>query len=329
MLTRALRHLRHVALIITLCVGALACATVMAQSASWPTRAVRLIVGFPGGSTPDTAARTLAEGLAKVWGRPVVVEAKVGASGNIAADAVAKANDDHTLGVVINGNLTTSKLLNPKLSFDPAKDLLLLSLIATSPLVLVAPADMPSGASWISAVRAAGDKLSYGSVGVGSVGHLGIEVILSAIGNPGVVHVPYNSNPAIITAMLGGQVHMALMPPAVAMPQVKAGKLQAVGLTGPRSAMAPEVPALTELGVRMNALEVWVALVAPSHLSRAAQERVAHDLPALLKETDTRQRLRAGGWEPVGSSSVILVNRVREETRMFGDIIAARGIRLD
>ncbi|MEY2622509.1 MAG: hypothetical protein RIT26_2329 [Pseudomonadota bacterium] len=302
----------------------------LAQSvASWPSKPVRLIVGFPGGSTPDTAARALAEGLAKAWGQAVVVEAKVGAGGLIASDFVAKSSDDHTLGVVINGNLTTAKLLNPKLSHDPAKDLWPVSLIATAPLVLVAPADWPTGSAWVSAVRNAGDKLSYGSVGIGSVGHLGVEVIKAAIGAPGAVHVPYNGNPAILTAMLGGQVQMALMPPAVAQPHIKSGKLQAVGLTGPRSPMAPEIPSLGEAGVRMSPLEVWVALVAPSSLSKAAQDRLAVDIPALLKEAETRQRLLAGGWDPIGSSHNVLVQRVREETRILGDIIAARGIKLE
>ncbi len=314
---------------IAVCVWVAVSAPLWAQTATWPSKPVRLIVGFPGGSTPDTAARALAEGLSKVWGQAVVVEAKVGAGGNIAADFVSKANDDHTLGVVINGNLTTAKLLNPRLSYDPTKDLLPVSLIATAPLLLVSPVDMPAGAAWVSAVRAAGDKLSYGSVGIGSVGHLGIEVIKSAIGSTGAVHVPYNGNPAVITAMLGGQVQMALMPPAVAMPHIKAGKLQAVGLTGPRSAMASDVPSLSEAGVRISPLEVWVALVAPANLSRVAQDRLATDLPALLKEADTRQRLVAGGWEPMGSSSAALASRVRDETKLLGDIISARGIRLE
>lgn len=295
----------------------------------WPNKMVRIIVGFPGGSTPDIAARALADGLSKLWGQPVVVEAKTGAGGNLAADFVAKANDDHTLGVVINGNLTTAKLLNPKLAYDPVKDLLPLSLVATAPLVLVAPPDQPAGPGWVSAARSAGDKWSYGSVGVGSVGHLGIEVIKAAVGNTGAVHVPYNGNPAVITAMLGGQIQMALMPPGVALPQVKAGKLQAIGLAGPRSPLAPELPSLTEAGVRMNPLEVWTALVGPASLSKAAQDRLARDVPALLKENETRQRLLAGGWDPQGSSSAVLTARVREETRVLGDIISARGIKLE
>jgi len=310
---------------------ALAVLTVLPAQAqtTWPTKMVRIVVGFPGGSTPDIAARALADGLAKVWGQPVVVEAKTGAGGNLAADFVAKATDDHTLGVVINGNLTTAKLLNPKLSYDPVKDLLPLSLIATAPLVLVAPADQPASAAWVAAARTAGDKWSYGSVGVGSVGHLGVEVIKAAIGNTGAVHVPYNGNPAVITAMLGAQVQMALMPPGVALPQVKAGKLQAIGVAGPRSPLAPDVPALADAGVRMNPLEVWTALVGPANLSKAAQDRIARDLPALLKDNDTRQRLLTGGWDPQGSSSAVLATRVRDETRVFGEIITARGIKLE
>ena len=98
-----------------------------AQTATWPSKPVRIVVGFPGGSTPDAAARTLAEGLSKALGQPVIVENKAGASGNIAAELVAKATDDHTLGVVINGNLTTAKLLSAQLPYDPIRDFSYLS----------------------------------------------------------------------------------------------------------------------------------------------------------------------------------------------------------
>lgn len=303
--------------------------TAFAQAAAWPSKPVKLLVGFPGGSTPDTAARALADSLAKTWGQPVVVENRPGASGNLAADAVAKAADDHTLGVVINGNLTTARQLNPKLAFDPAKDFAFVSLLATAPLVLVTPADQPQGAAWVAAFRAAGDKWSYGSVGIGSVGHLGMEVVKAAAGNGGAVHVPFNGNPAVATALLGGQIQAALVPPGIALPQVKAGKLHAVGLTGPRSALAPEVPPLADAGLKMNALEVWTALVAPAGQSKAALERLARDVPAALREPDTRQRLLTGGWEPQGTSAEALAARVRDETRVLGDIITARGIRLE
>ena len=306
-----------------------------AQSAAWPSKPVKIMVGFPGGSTPDIAARALAETLSKTWGQPVVVENKPGASGNVAADLVAKSSDDHTLGVVINGNLTSAKLLNPKLPYDPAKDFSLISLVATAPLVLVAPLDQPHGAAFVAAARSAGDKWSYGSVGIGSVGHLGMEVVKAAMGAGGIgggsqaVHVPYNGNPAVLTAMLGGQIQMALVPPGLALAQVKAGKLQAVGLTGPRSTLAPDVPPLADAGLKMAPLEVWTALVGPAGLSKTALDRLARDVPAAVREPDTKQRLFSGGWDAQGSSSEVLAARVRDEVRILGDIITTRGIKLE
>jgi tripartite-type tricarboxylate transporter receptor subunit TctC len=300
-----------------------------AQPAAWPTKPVKILVGFPGGSTPDMAARVLADAMAKAWGQPVVVENRPGASGNVAADAVAKAGDDHTLGVVINGNLTTARQLNPKLAYDPAKDFTFVSLIATGPLVLVSPPDLPTGAAFVDALKKSGGNWSYGSVGIGSVGHLGGELVKAAAGNTQPVHVPYNGNPAVVTALIGGQVQMALIPPGIALPQVKAGKLNAVGVAGPRSALAPDVPPLSELGLRMAPLEVWVALVGPANLSKAAQDRLARDVPALVREGESRTRLLAAGWEPQGSSSDQLRARVADEGKVLGEIITSRGIKLE
>ncbi|MBL0297777.1 MAG: tripartite tricarboxylate transporter substrate binding protein [Betaproteobacteria bacterium] len=303
------------------------CSSALAQPA-WPSKPVKIMVGFPGGSTPDMAARALAEVLAKSLGQPVVVENKPGASGDIAADQVAKASDDHTLGVVINGNLTSAKLLKANLPYDPAKDFAFVSLLATAPLVLAAQPELPAGADFFAAARASAGKWSYGSVGIGSVGHLGMEYVKSRAGNFDAVHVPYNGNPAVITAILGGQVQMALMPPGIALPQVKAGKMKAIGLTGPRSALAPDTPSLAELGVQMDALEVWVALVGPASLSAAAQERLAREVPAAVNG-EARERLLTSGWQAVGSSADGLRQRVARETEILGGIIKARSIKIE
>ncbi len=296
---------------------------------AWPNHTIKILVGFPGGSTPDVAARVLADAMGKAFGQTVIVENRPGASGNVAADAVAKAADDHTLGVVINGNLTSARLLNPKLPFDPAKDFSLLSLIATAPLVLVAPASQPGGAEYFAAARSAGDKWSYGSVGIGSVGHLGMEYVKSRSGGFEAVHVPYNGNPAVVTAMIGGQIQAALVPPGIALPQVRSGKLRAIGLTGGRSTLAPEIPPLADLGIRMNELEVWVALVGPAGLSKAAQERIAREVPGLLRQPEVRQRLFTSGWQVQGSAPDGLRARVKAETGILGGIIAARGIKAE
>ncbi|MBU2408167.1 MAG: tripartite tricarboxylate transporter substrate binding protein, partial [Gammaproteobacteria bacterium] len=264
------------ALLIAACGLAMASVPLAAfAQASWPTRPVRILVGFPGGSTPDMAARAIAEPLSRALGQPVIVENKPGASGNIATDQVAKATDDHTLGVVINGNLTSAKMLYPKLPYDPARDFSYISLIATAPLVLVAPADAPTGAAFFAAAKKGGDKWNYGSVGVGSVGHLGMELLKTKVPGVQAVHIPFQGNPAVVTALLGGQIQMALVPPGLAVAQVNAGKLKAVGVTSGRSVLAPNIPPLADAGVRDLQLEVWTALVGPASLSKAAQARLA------------------------------------------------------
>jgi len=299
-----------------------------AQTPIWPTKPVRLVVGFPGGSTPDIAARAIAEPLSKLLGQPVVVDNKPGASGNIAADAVAKATDDHTLGVVINGNLTSSKMLYPSLPYDPVKDFSYLSLIATAPLVLVAQPGLPSGADFIEAARQSGDKWSYGSVGVGSVGHLGMELFKSRVPGLRAVHVPYQGNPQVMTALIGNQVQMALIPPGLAMPQIKAGKVKAIGLTSGRSALVPELPPLANAGVKDFNLEVWTALVGPANLSKAAQDRIAKALAVVMKSPEVRQKLFEQGWQAVGTSPDGMRTRVKEEAAVMTRIISTQGIKL-
>jgi tripartite-type tricarboxylate transporter receptor subunit TctC len=270
----------------------------------------------------------LAEAITRAWGATVVVDNRPGAAGNIAADQVAKATDDHTLGVVINGNLTSARLLNPQLPFDPARDFCFLSLLATAPLLLVAAANAPGGAAFFAAARRAGADWNYGSVGIGSVGHLGMELLKSRAGFQA-VHVPYGGNPAVLTALISGQIQTALVPPGVALPQVRAGKLQAIGLTGGRSPLAPEVAPLSSLGVAADELEVWVALVGPAGLSGAAQQRLAAAVPALLRAPEARQALFAAGWQVQARAPEALRLRVREEARVLGTIITQRGIRAE
>jgi len=296
---------------------------------AWPTRPVRILVGFPGGSTPDMSARTLAEPLSRALGQPVIVENRVGASGNIAADLVAKATDDHTLGVVINGNLTSAKQLYAKLPYDPARDFVPISLLTTAPLMLVAPSSLPGGAEFFTAARQAGNQWNYGSVGNGSVGHLGMELIKLRSSGMTPVHVPYSGNPQVVTAMLGGQIQMALIPPGIALPHIRSGKLRAIGLTGGRSLLAPDVPPLAEAGLKNVNLEVWTALIGPARLSSAAQARLAREVPRIVRDADTRQKLFAQGWQAVGTSPDGLRSRLRDETALLGNIIQTRGIKIE
>ena len=302
-----------------------------AADTAWPSQAIKLVVGFPAGSSPDLTARALAEPLGKALGQTVIVENKVGAGGNIAADHVAKSTDGHTLGLMINGNMTIARILNPRVSYDPLRELAPVSLIGTAPLLLTAPAgsagDTP--AQWLVEARKAGNRLSYGSPGVGTVAHLGMELLKQKAGmDP--VHVPYPGNPQIINAMLGGQIQLALLPPGLAMTQVKAGKLRALGITSTgRSALVPEVGSLAELGVKNYQLEIWNAVAAPASMPSAQVHRLSALVSEIVRSPDMRQRLFQQGWQVVGSSPEGLKNRIDADTRALGDIIRQQKIELN
>ena len=302
-----------------------------ADSAAWPTKTLRIIVGFPAGSSPDITARTLAEPLAKALGQAVIVENKVGAGGNIAADYVAKATDNHTIGLMINGNMTIAKLLNPQLNYDPLKDLTPISLIGVSPLVLTAPVGSPgtSAQDFFAAARSAGDKWSYGSPGVGTVGHIGMEWLKSKTGiNP--VHVPYPGYPQVANAMLGGQLQLSMLPPALALTQIKSGKLRAIGVTSSgRSTLLPDLPSMTEAGVPGFNLEIWNAIAAPNSLPKPVATRLSALFSEIVRSPEMRQKLFQQGWQVAGTSSEGLANRVKADTALLGGVIATRGIKAE
>ncbi len=299
-----------------------------ARSADWPQRTLRLVVGFPPGSSPDLTARLLAEPLGRALGQSVIVENKVGAGGNIAADAVAKATDGHTLGLMINGNMTIARLLNPQLPYDPLKDLAPVSLIGTAPLVLAVPADAPGDAlaPWLAQARQAGDRWSYGSPGVGTVAHLGMELLKARTGMAA-VHVPYPGNPQVITALLGGQIQAALLPPALAAAQARTGKLRILAATSTgRSILAPEVPSLAEAGVKNFQLEIWNAVAAPAAMPTAQVQRLASALSDIVRAPEMRSRLFQQGWQVHGTAPEGLRHRIEADTRALGEIIRRQNI---
>lgn len=307
-----------------------ACWAQGAAPAAWPNKPLKIIVGFPAGSSPDLTARLFAEPLSKALGQPVIVDNKVGAGGNIAADAVAKARDDHTIGLMINGNLTIAKQLNPALPYDPLQDFAPLSLIGTAPLVLTAPVD-PSGVSasardFFAAARTGGDRWNYGTPGVGTVGHIGTELLKSRSRiNP--VHVPYPGYAQVASALLGGQLQMALLPPALAQAQVRAGKLRAIGVTSAgRSLLAPELPSLAEAGIEDFQLEIWNAFAAPASMPAAIRSRLAALIGDLARSQEMRDKLFQQGWQTVGSSPEGLANRIQADARLLGGVIAAHRI---
>ena len=307
---------------------------VLAQSPkaaeAWPTKPVRILVGFPAGSSPDLVARALAEPLSKAWGQPVIVENKPGAGGNIAADQVAKATDDHTLGVLINGNMTIAKILTPATPFDPLTDLTPVSQVGTAPLVLAASTSVPgTDAMFLAAAREAGNKWSYGSPGVGTVGHIGMELLKSKAGiDP--VHVPYPGNPQVITAIIGGQLQLALLPPALAMAQVRAGKMRAIGVTSAeRSPLVPELQSLADVGLKDFNLEIWTAVAAPKSMPRDLVARISALVGETVRAPAMREKLAQQGWKAVGSSQEALAERIKSDTALLGGVITRLGVRAE
>jgi tripartite-type tricarboxylate transporter receptor subunit TctC len=309
-----------------------AAAVVAPVAVEWPTKPIRLLIGFPPGSVQDLSARSISEQLSKALGQPVIVENKAGASGTIAADQVSKATDLHTFGVMNNSQLTIAKLLNPMAAYDPATDLAPIALIGTTPLVLVV-SNFAQGATpqeWLTWLRNQGDKANYGSPGAGTPGHLGMELIKSRSGGLGVMHVPYPGNPQIITAMLGGQLQAALLPPGLAMQQVKAGKMKAIGVTSEqRSMLVPELATLREVGIMGADMELFTALAGPASLPAPIRDKLGAAVIEVLRSSDTRQRLITVGWQPSPSTAEGLRTRMRADTRNLGGIIMLRGIRAD
>ena len=302
-----------------------------AQAQAWPSKPVKILVGFPAGASPDLVARTLAEPLSQALGQPVIVENKPGVGGNIAADMVAKSTDDHTIGLMINGNLTIAKLLNPKTPYDPQKDLTPISLVGTAPLALAAPIDAPgkTAAEFLVAARAAGDKWSYGSPGVGTVGHIGME-LLKARAGIAPVHVPYPGNPQVVTAIVSGQLQLSLLAPGLAQAQARGGKLRILGVTSAaRSALVPDAPSLAEAGVKDFQLEIWTAVAGPASMPRPVVARLSALLSEIARSPEVRQRMYQQGWDVAGSTSEALALRIKEDTATLGGIIAERGIKAE
>ena len=302
-----------------------------AQAPAWPTRPLHIVVGFPAGSSPDITARTLAEPLSRALGQPVIVDNKVGAGGNIAAEFVARATDRHTIGLMINGNLTIAKMINPRLGYDPLKDFAPISLIGISPLVLTAPVGAPGAdaRAFLQAAKDAGDRWSYGSPGVGTVGHVGMELLKRRI-HIDPVHVPYPGYPQIANAMIGGELQLSMLPPTLAAAQARAGKVRAIGVTArTRSTLVPEMPSLAEAGVDDFNLEIWNAVAAPASMPKPVVAKLSALFSEIVRSPDMRAKLFQQGWTAVGSSEEGLANRIRSDAAAMGEVIRSGRITVD
>jgi len=309
-------------------------ATGMARGADtpWPTQPVKLIVGFPAGTSPDTVARLIAEPLSQKLGKPVIVENKPGAAGNIGVDLVARATDGHTFGVTAHGPLTTSALLYPNLPYDVARDLQPLSLAAVSPQILVVDPRLPYATlgDLLADARANGKEISYGSVGVGSGSHLTGEMFAQEAGIR-MMHVPYQGFPQVTMAVMSGQIQAGFMAPSGAIEQARAGKVRVLGVTSAQpSPLAPGVPTIAQAaGLPGFSAELWIGAYAPRATPAPVAAMLAKEINAILRSAPVRAKLAAQGWDATGGTPAEMAARIDADTRRWGDVIKRLGLKLE
>lgn len=273
----------------------------------------------------------LAPPLSSALGQPVVVENRPGAAANIGADAVAKANDGHTIGIIGNGPLTSSQFLFLHLPYKPEQDFAPLVMTGSAPLVWVT-AKRPAGGtpeSFIAQARAQGSQMAYGSVGAGSGTHLAVELLKQVLRiDP--IHVPFNGGPAVLNALVGGQIQIALLPASTVMPLVQAGKIDAIAVvSAKRSPLAPTLPAMEDLGIQGVNIEVWNAIMAPASMPPAHQARLVAALQKILASREVRQSLLVQGWRVGDTTPKALADRIKADRAIYKEVIARNRIQLN
>ena len=296
---------------------------------AWPSRPIRMVVPFPPGSSPDIIARLVCEPLGQALGQVVIVDNKAGAGGNIGTGVVAKAEPDgYTFLFTIQGPLVTAPLLSKSLNYDPIKDLAPVTLVATSPNVLVV--DPKLGANTLADfVRIAKEKkgqLNYGSVGNGSAAHLAMELFKTRAGLD-IVHVPYQGFPQVVNAILAGQVQAGFMVPGIAIAQIRAGKLKALGVTTlSRAAALSEMPSLVEQGYPGFEAISWQAVLAPAGTPKVIVERVSNELIRIIRSDDVRTKILGQYFSAAGTAPEALAGLMKTERERWAKVIKAAGV---
>ena len=298
----------------------------LARAQAWPSRPVRFLVGFAAGGTIDIAARLLGEKLSPVWGQPVVVENRAGAGGTIAGLAVARAEPDgHTLLVSSAAEVVVAPLTQASLAYNPATELTPISLIARNPFALVVTESLPAQTLPELIALAKRQPLSFASSGVGTTTHFVGELFKIRAGID-MEHVPYRGTAQLQADLLAGRVQVAFDAVSAVLPQVRAGKLRMIGLaTAERSAQAPEVPTLGELGLPGFVGGGWAGFMGPAHLPPAVAAKLEADVRAAMQAGIAGQ-LAQRGFDPVGSSSEAFRAFITEETARWTDVARRAGI---
>jgi tripartite-type tricarboxylate transporter receptor subunit TctC len=294
----------------------------------YPSKPIRFIVSFPPGGSADLISRAIAPRMSEKLGQPVVVENRAGAGGMIGVDAVAKsAPDGTTIGLAAAGALTTNIHIYPSMPFHPDKDLAPISMLAMIPFFLVAHPSQPATLKEVIAQARSGN-LAYGHGGQGSTMHLAGE-LLNMMAQIKLQAVPYKGSSPVSADVLGGQVPLGVVDVPSAIANVKAGKLRALAVTSKqRISAAPEVPTFEEAGLRGYEAVGWFGAVAPAGTPKDIINRLNTEIRNALAAPDVKERALTAGAEPHATSPEEFAAYIREETKKWGEVVRAAGIKL-
>lgn len=321
--------MKRLSCIAALVVGALLPVASMAQQPS--SKPIKIVVGFAPGGAPDFLARLLGKKLSDSTGQPVVVENKAGASGNIAAQAVANAEPDGNTLLMATVSVAISPSYQPSLPFAPARDFEPVGMVASVPLILIAKPELGVGSvkDLLALARERPGKLNYASVGPGSPQHLSGE-LFQMLGSVKLIHVPYKGGGPATQSVLAGEteIFFAGMPPA--MPFIRAGKVKALAVTSAkRSSAAAEVPTVREAGLPDFEADNWHALYAPRGTPPAVVAKLNAELQKALKDPEVRQQMLNQGAEAWVSSPKEAKDYLLAEIDKWGKVVKAAGIRAE
>lgn len=305
-----------------------ASAPALAQTA-WPTRQVTIIVPFAAGGSTDVVARMVGEKLAAIWGQSVVIENRAGAGGNIGASAAAKATDGHTLLMTSGSIFTVNPHLYASLPFDPKKDFVAITNVATGPMVVAVPpnSDVRDLRGLIAKAKANPGKVNFGSAGQGSQVHMAAERLAFATGMD-INHIPYKGESAALNDVMAGQIDLIVGNIGAATPLVTGGKLRALAVTSAeRAKMLPDVPTVAESGFPGFENSGWFGFVAAASLPPAAVDRIQRDTAGVLAQPDVVARLQAIGMAPVGNTPAALARAIDAESQVWAEVVRSRKLK--
>jgi tripartite-type tricarboxylate transporter receptor subunit TctC len=303
-----------------------------AQAQAYPSKAIRWIIPFPPGGGTDVISRALSQKLTEAWGQQVIADNRPGSGGTIGLAVAAKLPaDGYNLVLGQLANVAIAPALYPKLPYDPVKDFQPVTLALTSPLVLVAHPSFPPKnlKETIALARAKPDSVTFGSPGNGTTGHLGTE-LLKTMTNVKMTHIPYKGAVPAFTGLMGGEIaiYMSSIPPA--MPQLKSGRVKAIGVTSAkRMATLPNVPTIAESGLPGYEVTNWYGVMAPAGIPKDVLAKLSGELVRILKLPDVQQRLSGEGGDIGANSPEEFATFIRSETAKWEKAVRASGAKVD